>query len=80
MFQSFDIYADDTVLLAPSPKAIQSLINICVSFPNNHGLVYDEQKTKVMCLKPAVLKNMYVPKVTRSCMSHIQTAQDILIY
>ena len=52
-----------TVLLAPSPKALQSLINICVSFANNHGLVYNEQKTKFMCLKPAVLKNIYVPNV-----------------
>ena len=54
---------NDTVLLAPSPKALQSLINICVSFANNHGLVYNEQKTKFMCLKPAVLKNIYVPNV-----------------
>ena len=54
------VYADDTVLLAPSPKALQS-INICVSFSNNHGLVYNEQKTKFMCLQPAVLKNIYVP-------------------
>ena len=57
------MYADDTVLLAPSPKTLQSLINICVSFANNHGLVYNEQKTKFMCLKPAVLKNIYVPNV-----------------
>ena len=57
------VYADDTVLLAPSPKALQSLINICVSFANNHGLVYNEQKTKFMCLKPAGLTNIYVPNV-----------------
>ena len=57
------VYADDTVLLAPSPKALQSLINICVSFANNHGLVYNEQKTKFMCLKPAGLKNIHVPNV-----------------
>ena len=57
------VYADDIGLLAPSPKAIQSLINICVSFANNHGLVYNEQKTKFMCLRPAVLKSIYVPNV-----------------
>ena len=57
------VYVDDTVLLAPSPKAIQSLINICVLFANNHGLEYNEQKTKFMCLKPAVLMNTYVPNV-----------------
>ena len=40
---------------------MQRLINICVPFANNHGLVYNEQKTKFMCIKPAVLKNIYVP-------------------
>ena len=34
-----------------------------ISFANNHGLVYNEQKTKFMCLKPAGLKNIYVPNV-----------------
>ena len=57
------VYADHTVLLAPSPKAVQTLINICVSLANNHGLAYNEQKTKFMCLKPAVLKNIYVSNV-----------------
>ena len=57
------VYADDAVLLVPSPKAIRSLINICVSFANNHGLVYNKQKTKFMYIKPAVLKNIYVPNV-----------------
>ena len=57
------IYADDTVLLAPSPKALQNLINICVNFAEKHGLVYNERKTKFMCIKPAALKNMYVPNV-----------------
>ena len=50
------IYADDTVLLAPSPKALQNLINICVNFAERHGLVYNERKTKFMCIKPAALK------------------------
>ena len=42
---------------------LPKLYYFCVSFANNHGLVYNEQKTKFMCLKPAVIKNMYVPNV-----------------
>ena len=41
------IYADDTVLVAPSPKALQNLINICVNFAEKHGLVYNERKDQV---------------------------------
>ena len=50
------IYADDTVLLAISPKALQNLINICVNFVEKHGLVYNERKTNFMCIKPAALQ------------------------
>ena len=57
------VYADDTVLLVSSPKALQNLINICVNFAEKHGLVYNERKTKFMCIKPAALKNIYVPGV-----------------
>ena len=42
---------------------MQSLINNCVSFANNPDLVYNEHKTNVVCLKPDVLKNIYVPNV-----------------
>ena len=62
------------VLLAPSPKALQNLLNICVNFAEKHGLVYNERKTKFMCIKPAALKNMYVPNV--NLMEKIGISQD----
>ena len=63
-FYNHLVYADDTVLLAPSPTALQKLINICTDFARCHGLVYNEEKTKYMCVKPAAMKNLYVPSVT----------------
>ena len=51
------------MLLAPSPKALQTLIDVCVEFAHDHCLLYNETKTKYMCIKPAALKNIYVPKV-----------------
>ena len=55
------VYADDTVLLAPSPKALQMLIDICVAFGIENDIVYNEEKTTCMCVKPSVMKDLYVP-------------------
>ena len=57
------VYADDTVLLAPSPTALQKLINICINFAHSHSLLYNEKKTKYMCIRPATLRNLYIPDV-----------------
>jgi hypothetical protein len=38
------IYADDTVLLAPSPKALQTLIDVCVAFASEHDLIFNTKK------------------------------------
>ena len=53
-------YADPTVLLAPSPKALQMLIDICVAFGIANDIVYNEEKTKCMCIKPSVMKDLHV--------------------
>ena len=50
------VYADDTVLLVPFPKALQRHMNICVNYANYHAVIYNGQNTKFMCIKPAVLK------------------------
>ena len=55
------IYADDTVLLAPSPKALQLLINECVLFAKENDLVFNRKKTKFLCVKPTSMKTLYVP-------------------
>ena len=55
------VYADDTVLLAPSPKGLQMLIDICVAFGIENDIVCNEEKTKCMCVKPSVMKDLYVP-------------------
>lgn len=55
------IYADDTVLLAPSPKALQYLIDECVTFATEHDLIFNTKKTKLMCIKPEGMKKLYIP-------------------
>ena len=63
VFMNHLIYADDTVLLAPSPDALQRLIDICSKFADNNEMVMNERKTYVMCVKPKRLKNLSIPNV-----------------
>ena len=43
------IYADDTVLLAPSPSGLQKLLDVCETFAKENELVYNTKKTVCMC-------------------------------
>ena len=55
-------YADDTALIAPSPRALQTLINTSVSCEQENDLVYNETKTKVMTTSQKCMKNLHIPK------------------
>jgi exonuclease III len=54
-------YADDAIIMAPSPTALQKLLNICVEYADVNELVYNAKKTVSMCVKPKWLKNLRVP-------------------
>ena len=54
-------YADDSVLMAPSPRSLQNLINTCVSYARKYDLTFNEKKTKVMCFRPKGLVNISIP-------------------
>ena len=56
------MYADDTVLTAPSPAALQKLIDLAGAFFTANGLVINkDKKTKCMAVKPDCLKDLHVP-------------------
>ena len=58
-------YADDSVLLAPSSKALQNLIHICCeTYSKRFELTYNVKKTKVMCFKPKNRSDLYIPRFT----------------
>ena len=57
------VYADDTVLLAPAPSALQKLIDYCVEFAGDNDILYNLNKTKTMCIRPKGLKDLYFPKM-----------------
>ena len=43
-------YADDIVLLAPSPAAMRQMLQICDEYFNEHSIVFNGSKTK--CQSP----------------------------
>ena len=51
-------YADDSVLLAPTPRALQKLLDICNEFASTHELVYNTKKTFCMSVLPKCLKHV----------------------
>ncbi|MCP3883797.1 MAG: hypothetical protein GY701_36125, partial [Sulfitobacter sp.] len=50
-------YADDSVLLAPSPLALQKLLNICEAYAKDVELSYNTKKTVCMSILPKWLKS-----------------------
>jgi len=57
------LYADDAVLMAPSPHAMQKLLNVCDKFATKHELIYNVKKTFCMCVKPKWLNTLVIPNL-----------------
>jgi exonuclease III len=57
------IYADDAVLIAPSPAALQKLVDVCHDFASKHDISFNVKKTVCSCFKPKSLKDIYVPSI-----------------
>lgn len=58
------VYADDTLLLAPSPLALQILINVCVEYFSSHRLVINHSKSRCLAVLPKSLKNLHFPSIS----------------
>ena len=50
------MYADDICLMAPSPAALQELINICYDFSVRNDLSFNSSKSYCMVFKPKSFK------------------------
>ena len=50
------LYADDICLMAPSPIALQELINICYDFSVRNDLSFNSSKSYCMVFKPKSYK------------------------
>ena len=55
------MYADDTVMVAPSPVALQKLINCCSVFAKNNDMLFNTKKSVCMYVISKKFKDLYVP-------------------
>ena len=58
------LYADDTVLISPSPSGLQKLVNLCCSYALANDITFNTKKTKLMCFKPKCHKDLFVPQIS----------------
>ena len=56
-------YADDSVLIAPSPCALQKLINVCQDYATDNYIKYKTVKTVCMAILPKDLSKCNLPSV-----------------
>ena len=54
-------YADDSVLLSPSPQSMQVLLKVCDKFAKDHELQFNIKKSCVQCIRPKWLKDLRIP-------------------
>jgi len=58
------MYADDTVLVAPSPVALQKLINCCSQFVLENDMLFNTKKSVCMYVKSKKFNDLVVPNFT----------------
>ena len=56
------IYADDMVIMAPSPCALQELLNVCECYDKLNVIMYSPKETVCMTVLPKWLKSITIPK------------------
>ena len=56
------IYADDTVLIAPSARGLQQLILLCEQYANKTDIMFNVKKSVYMCIMP---KSKFISNVPR---------------
>ena len=61
------IYADDTVLIGPSPHSLQTLIKICQDYAHKNNILFNTIKSATMCIKPNSIQTLYVPEFYLNC-------------
>ena len=56
-------YADDAVIMAPSPYALQELLNICQEYSHSYEMYYNIKKTVCMKFLPKAYRHLYNPSI-----------------
>ena len=54
-------YADDLVLLCPSHRGLQELLETCENFASEHDIIFNTKKSAVMIRRSKLLQTAVVP-------------------
>ena len=57
-------YADDMVLLSPTPYGLQKMLYLCEEYAKAHDMLFNARKTVCMALTPRKLRNMTLPTIS----------------
>ena len=57
------MYADDICLVAPSPKGLQNMLNICEEYAHSHDIIYNERKSVSMLIQSKKVKFVKMPNL-----------------
>ena len=63
VFINHMMYADDTAHIAPSPMALQILIDCCVSFAASNDIIFNQSKSKCMYIQSKKYKDLPQPEI-----------------
>ena len=56
-------YADDMVLLSPTPQGLQKMLDICTDYAGNHNILFNTKKSVCMAMLPNLFKHMALPDI-----------------
>lgn len=56
-------YADDMVLLSPTPHGLQKMLDICTDYANSHDILFNTKKSVCMAVLPKLFKHMILPDI-----------------
>ena len=56
-------YADDMVLLSPTPQGLQKLLDVCARYADAHDIAFNVKKTVCMAILPSLFKSMSLPDI-----------------
>ena len=74
-------YADDAILLAPSPEALQKLLDVCFEFARNNEMLYNVKKSCCIAFIPSLYGHMNLPNLyLESSMLKWETKKKYLSY
>ena len=56
-------YADDMILLSPTPHGLQNMIDICADYAKGHDILFNTRKSVCMAILHSLFKNMNLPEI-----------------